>query len=79
MVAATTDATKEKPAQCDVRIVGGRTTVSLRAYGVRTLERVTDLLAELNQNATTAKPIHDATADAAAALTKLMALINAEQ
>ncbi len=71
-------ATKEKPAQCDVRIVGGKTTVSLRAYGVRTLERAGDLLAELNQNATTAEAIHNATAEAAASLTKLMTLINAE-
>lgn len=71
-------ATKEKPAQCDVRIVGGKTTVSLRAYGVRTLQRACDLMTELNQNARTAEAIHAANAEAAAALTKLMALINAE-
>jgi len=71
-------ATKEKPAQCDVRIVGGKTTVRLRAVGVKTIDRMGDLLAELHQNAATAKPIHDATATAAEAFGKLLALLNAE-
>lgn len=69
---------KEKPANCDVRIVGGKTTVRLRSYGLRTFERMHDFHAELHQNAKTATAIHDANAEAAAALTKLMALINAE-
>lgn len=71
-------AMKEKTPQADVRIVGGKTTVSLRAFGLKTLDRMGDLVGELNQNARTSEAIHAANAEVSAAMTKLMALINAE-
>jgi len=46
---------KSIPPQADVRIVGGNTTVALRAYGRATLERMSALLAELHDNAKTDK------------------------
>jgi hypothetical protein len=79
MTTATTAAQKARPAQCDVRIVGGKTTVQLRAYGLRSMERMTALLSELDQNATTAKEIHDANVEVAVAIAKLIALLRAEQ
>jgi hypothetical protein len=44
---------KEIPAQADVRIVGGKTSVRLRAYAEATLNRFNALLLELNTNAAT--------------------------
>lgn len=48
--------TKEIPAQADVRIVGGRVNVKLRAYGFATLVRFEALLDELQSNASAHSP-----------------------
>jgi hypothetical protein len=69
-------AKKQIPPQVDVRIVGGKTTIELRAYGVHTCVRMSALLAELNQNAKTHAAVHDATAKTAAGFTELLSAIN---
>lgn len=53
MTTATASKPKKESPQADVRIVGGKTSVRLRAYGEATLNRFNALLLELNTNAAT--------------------------
>lgn len=78
MTTATATKPKAIPAQADVRIVGGKTTVKLRAYGVTTCARMTALLSELMQNASTHMSISGNAQAAAKELTELLEALNRE-
>jgi hypothetical protein len=71
--------TKEIPAQADVRIVGGKTNVKLRAYGVATCARMSALLTELMTNAVTHPGVSATSQTAAKAVTELLRALNSER
>jgi hypothetical protein len=63
--------TKPKTPQADVRNVGGKTTVTLRAFGQTTIDRMTDLVTELCENAKTHNEVHSAAVNVATTLADL--------